>query len=519
MSIPAGRIVALSARVISGGGNDLETNGMVLTKSALLPTGNLAMIFSSADAVSELFGPEADETAFAQQYFTGVNNQQKAPESLVIGRRVAEAAAAWIRGGVLSADLAAFKAITDGSMVITVGGDEKTVSSLDLSSATSLSDVATKVAEAITGVTGSYDSNSNTFTFTTEATGAEATIGYASDAVSAAVGMAVVGEAKVSPLAEGTPIADMLGLTQASAAVLSQGADQMTEADNLNAICEVTRNWVGFTTLWETELAEAEALAAWADSTGDDYVYFDWTLDENVTSQLTQSDTKPALLEEQYNCTACIYGDWRDAAFALAVGASIAWTRTQGMKVWFAKTASGISPRVTSESVADALEAVRCNYTGEFATRNDRFDFFNQGTLTSDQYGYIDVLYGSIYLKNAIQVSCMEGFQRTNRTPYNARGTALIRAWVQDPINRCINNGVIDAGITLNESQRAQIMQEVGDDLADTACNDIQSKGYFVNISLPDAAGRATREAPYVTVYYAYAGSVQSLQCEVVSVI
>jgi hypothetical protein len=498
MSISASHIVALSSRVIAGGGNDLETNGLLLTKSALLPTGTPAMLFSTAEAVSELFGPESDEAAFAQQYFTGVTNAQAPVRTLVIGRRIDEDAAAWIRGGSFDADLAALKAVTDGALKITVDGSDKTATSVDLSEATSLSQVAEIVATAITGVTGSYDSNTNTFTFTSSTKGETSTIGYAS-----------AGD-------DGTDLSAMLGLTKETGAVLSQGAVAQTETQTMDTICEVTRNWVGFTTIWETELEEAKAFAAWTDATGDDYCYFDWSEDENQLNQLTQESTKAAQLMGLYNCTAFLYGDWRDAAFALAVGASIAWNRTQGMKTWFAKTASGITPRITNESAANALEAIRVNYTGDFATRNDQFTFFNRGTLASDLYGFIDVLYGSIYLRSAIQTSCMAGFQAINRSPYNARGEAFIRAWCQDPINRCLNNGVIDTGLELNESQRMQILNETG---SDDVLNDLYAKGYWIGVSLPDAAGRADREEPIVTVYYCYAGSIQRLDCEVTAVI
>ncbi|WP_410102056.1 DUF3383 family protein [Sutterella wadsworthensis] len=258
MSLPASRIVQVSPRVISGGAKDLETNGLLFTKSALLPADQLAMAFSSASAVSALFGPEAEETKFAQQYFTGVQNQQSTPKSLVIARRVDEAVAAWIRGGKLGVTLAKLKAVTDGALKITVDGVEKTAAAVDLSGATSLSAVAQTVATAITGVTGSYDSNTNSFTFTSSTTGADSTIGYASAGDS------------------GTDLSAMLGLTQAGGAVLSQGAAAMNEKANLDAVCEVTRNWVGFTTLWQGDLEEIEALAAWAD-VYDDFVYFPWS--------------------------------------------------------------------------------------------------------------------------------------------------------------------------------------------------------------------------------------------------
>lgn len=498
MSLPASRIVQVSPRVISGGAKDLETNGLLFTKSSLLPADQLAMAFSSASAVSALFGPEAEETQFAQQYFTGVQNQQTTPKSLVIARRVDEAVAAWIRGSELGVTLAKLKAVTDGSLKITVDGVEKTAAAVDLSGATSLSAVAQTVATAITGVTGSYDSNTNTFTFTSSTTGADSTIGYASAGDS------------------GTDLSAMLGLTQAGGAVLSQGSAAMTEKSNLDAVCEVTRNWVGFTTLWQANLEEIEALAAWAD-VYDDFVYFPWSSDEKLTNALTASSSPLAQIVDKYDVVAPLYSpDWRLAAMAMACGASIAWTRTQGMKTWFAKYASGIAPNVTDESAADALEANRINFVGKYATRNDNFQFFNRGTLSSDYYGFVDVLYGSIYLRSAIQQAAMNGFKANNRVPYNARGEALIRAWIQDPINRCITNGIIDSGMTLGESQKAQILQET--DSEDTI-NALSSKGYWVGINMGDASTRADRGAPTVTLYYCYAGAVQALQCEVVSVV
>ena len=517
MSLPASRVVQMTPRVLSGGANDLETNGLLLTKSGLIPASTPALAFSSASAVAAFFGPEAEETRFAQQYFMGVTNQQTAPRSLVIARRIADAAAAWVRGAGFKSSLAALKAITDGTLTLVISGNAVTGSGIDLSAATSLSDAASIIAKKIAGVTGSYDSNLNAFTFTTEAVGKDAMIGLpGSAAAGAEVGSAVVGDATVA--IEGTDLAPMLGLTLAQGAVLSQGADAMTPAQNLDAVCTVTQNWVGFTTLWEADLAEIRGYAAWAD-TYDDYVYFPWSSDAKLESTLTAESSPLAQITDDYDVVAPIYfQDWGLAAMALGCGASIAWTRPQGMKTWFAKSASGLSPNVTDEAVADALEGNRINFLGQYATRNDEFRFFNRGTLASSYYGFVDVLYGSIYLRSAIQTSCMAGFERSNRVPYNARGEALIRAWCQDPINRCLDSGVIDAGLELNESQQAQIMQELGDDGQD-AIQAIVSKGYWIGVDLPDAAGRANREAPNVTILYAYAGAVQTLQCAVTTVI
>lgn len=488
MSINANYLVSITPRVVSAGSADLETNGLVLTTNPLIPADAPALSFGTAEAVGNFFGPESPEAEFANQYFSGVNNQQKGISALWVARRVNAAAAAWVRG-VPSATLAELKAVTAGGFKITVNGTEVTVSALDLSAATSWSAMATAIATAIGNtVTGAYDSNLGAFIFTTVSTGDEASISFAS-----------------SP-ASGTDLSAMLGLTEASGAVLSSGSDALPAAQNMNLITHVTRNWVGFTTLYSADEAEAVALAAWADI-DDDYVYFDWTTDANVLTVSTQSTTKPVALAD-YNCVASIYGDQQEAAFFLAVGASIDWTREQGIKTWFAKATSGIHARITDDSEAAALDGIRCNYIGEFATRNAEFRLLNRGCLTGNYYGWLDSLYGAIWFKARIQRSIMDGFSANNRVPYNARGYALIEAWLMDPIIACKKNGIIDTGLALSQSQKAQIANEAGQDISDV----LYSQGYWYSIEDPDAAVRSERGSPVIGLWYTYAGSVQRIE-------
>lgn len=499
MSIKAGYLVAITPRTISAGASDLETNGMLLTKSALLPSGTPAMAFASADAVAAFFGDASDEAVFAQQYFTGLTNQQKAPTSLVIGRRIDEDAPAWIRGGAISADLVAFKKVTDGAMKITIDGAEKTATAVDLSSATSLSEVVQTIATALTGCTGSYDSTTNTFTFTSSTDGASSTVSYASAGDS------------------GTDLSAMLCMTQDAGAVLSQGVDAMTEAATLDAIRAVTANWAQFTTLWEvTEQDEAEAYAAWADI-DDDYVYVFWSSDRNMESTLTQDSTIAKALQDKYNCVFMIYSlDFSTAAFALAYPATIKWDATQGMKVIFGKSASGLSPMVTDEQVATALDDLGVSYVGQFATRNDEFIIANRGELTGSMYGFYDTLIGSIWLRSKLQTSIMNGFATVNRAPYNDVGYTMLKSWCQDPITQAKNAGVIDEGISLSESQKSQILQETGDS---EAAGDLQSKGYFLQVLDPGASVRAQRGSPVAALYYAYGGSIQKVELPVTAVL
>ena len=118
MSIPASHIVAVSSRVLSGGSADLETNGLLLTKSSLIPAQTPAVTFTTASDVAAMFGAESVEAQFAQQYFTGCENQQMSPLAVVIARRVDVAAPAWIRSASLTVDLADLKKVTDGKLTL-----------------------------------------------------------------------------------------------------------------------------------------------------------------------------------------------------------------------------------------------------------------------------------------------------------------------------------------------------------------------------------------------------------------
>lgn len=491
MSINSNYLVSITPRVIGAGSADLETNGLLLTNNALIPTSKPVVEFITAQSVANYFGAESKEADFANQYFSGVNNQQKSVQRLFVARRVSADCAAWIRSAPINVQLSELVKIEDGSLKITIGAETKTVSDLDLSTAKSLSEVATLLATAITGVTGVYNSDQKAIILTTTATGDTATIGYA--------------EATGS----GTDLSALLGLSEETGAVLSQGSKALTPAQNMNLITSVSRNWVGFTTLYETELEEAMELAKWADI-DDDYVYFDWDNDVKMTNQATQSQTKAYKLKENnFNCLVEVYGGAQETATFLAVGASIDWTANQGIKTWFAKSASGIKASVLSDEVAEALDDLRVNYVGAFATRNAEFDFINRGCLLSGIYEFIDVLYGMIWFKARIQRQIMDGFASINRAPYNALGFAFIEAWLLDPINEAKRNGVIDTGLELSNSQVQQLLTETANT---NIKQDLFSKGYWYLIESPSANVRTERGTPRLGLWFTYAGSIQRVE-------
>ena len=494
MSINANRLVSITPRVISGGSADLETNGLILTANTLIQGNVPAIEFNTVKEVGDFFGFSSAEYLAAEQYFIGVNNQSKAITTLWFGRILTTAGSGWLRAGK-TVTLDTLKAITNGAFGIKVDGNTKTLTGLDFSSATSFGDVATVITTGLTGAVCSYDSVQKKFVITSATTGATSIIDY--------------GTAPAS----GTDLTALLGLDASGGAVQSLGNDALTVAQNMDAITAVTRNFVGFTTLVKASDNDAVSYAAWADL-DDDYVYFYWSDDTTLLSKSTNQASVPVTLQA-YNTTACIYGSIYDAVFMLAVGASIKWNSSNALKTWFAKNASGLTAKVLSDTEAEALDSIRTSYIGQFATRNANFIMLNRGYLSGSYYGFIDVLYGAIWLRARLQRGLMDCFNSQGRVPYNSEGYNIVSCYMADAINEAVNNGVIDNDLTLSEGQKAQIMSEVGEDIT----IELATRGWWYRIDDPTPSDRADRQSPVMAMYYTYAGSIQKIDFPLTTVL
>jgi len=418
----------------------------------------------------------------------GYNNSFSKPRRLMFGRRVSAAVGAWLRGAKFNGTLAEVQAVTAGALTITINETEISISSVDLSAVTSFSGAAAVIETALdaelTGVTCTYSSLTGAFQINSPSTGATEEISFAS----------------------GT-LADLFNLTEDAGAVASQGSDALTQTQNMNAIKTQSQNWVTFTTLYTADDTEHLGLAAWASAQGIDYLYVGWTADARLLVQGSDNSIADKIIDAEYGATALVYDNVRVAAFVMACAASINWERYQGTINFAFKHIDGLAATVTDETTAALLDAKNVAYVGKFATRNDDFTFLYPAGMFG-KYGFIDAFINTIWLKNVMQVSVMNGLTNAGRVPYNERGYALIRAWLQDPVNRAKNNGVIDEGVTLSESQKAQIFNETGKDLT----TELWTQGYAILVEDAGAAVRVGRNSPNISVYYTYGGSVNRIE-------
>lgn len=486
MAIPARQIVDVTPRVINAGVPDLAMSGLLLTKNPLCIFPDMS--FSSATAVGAYFGYDSNEYKAALKYFMGYDNAFKRPDTLKFARRIDTAVAGELIGGS-AASLATLKAITAGTFEITVDGTKVTVTALNLSSVTTQSDVATALEAKISGTSVEYNSNLNAFIITSDTTGATSEVSVASE------------------ISTGTT-ATLLGLTASAGAVAQDGKSSMSEDANMTAVATADGNWVSFTTLYTADASEIEALSKWCNDQKVEYAYFPYTNADGDTVPSNPNNLPNTLKTADYEGTVLMFGTIDHAVAAMAIWASVDWNRYNGLPTMAFRSQNGLAASVTDETVAENLLSMNVNYYGRYASRVEDFTFFYNGKLTGGDFGFIDAYIGNIWLRNALQNAILNGLQQVARTPYTDAGYNQIRAWCLDPINRGLNNGVIQVGLNLSEAQKAQLYNEIGQDVSEQLYTD----GYFLLVADPGAQARVERETPVCGLWYTYGGAVQKVE-------
>lgn len=338
------------------------------------------------------------------------------------------------------------------------------------------------------GLTVTWSSLTKAWQIASPTTGAESTVSYAQ-----------------AP-ASGTDFASLLKFTEQTGAVLSPGLDAMSHSANMEAILDLTENFVCFTTVEQPTEADALALAQWASGKGVAYLYIYWDNDPKLLQPNNTATIAAALKEANVGATCGVWNDLAYAALIMGTAASIDWNRRNGTITFAFKSQDGLPANVVTGSAATNLTAQGMNFMGDYATRNDQFVFMYPGCMFGT-WDWIDTYLNAIWLNNALQVACMAGFEQTPRVPYNEKGYTLIRAWMQDPVNRALYSGVIDTGVTLSESQKAQLTREAGRDIS----GELFTDGYVIQVNDPAPAVRQQRDSPEASVWYTYGGSVHRL--------
>lgn len=487
MTIPASQLVDITSRVIGGGLSGLEFAGTILTKNAKLPV-NQAVAFYSQTAVGEYFGTGSDEYKLAGNYFIADSNASRKPKTLYYYRFAYEATAAFLRG-LEAPKLDTLKAITNGAFKITVNSTAITCSSLNFSSATSYSDVAsaiqTKLASGLASTTCTWDSQFKAFVITSPTTGATSTITFA--------------EAPAS----GTDISAVLGLTSGT---LSQGSAAKTLTECMSDCVNANSNFWSFMPLWDETSTEAWELAEWCNNQGVRFLYVMVDKSADATVSPNNAATLGKQLED-YIGICPVYNTKALGAMTMGIGAAIDVAQFEGRKTWAFKAQSGLGFTCDKETDAVNLLSNGYNFYGNYATASEQFKLYQNGQCTGNAK-WLDTYYGQVYIKDGLQRDWLNIMMNSNTIPYNENGYTRLRASALDTINSAKNAGFIRDGVVLSETQKATIQSQAGLDIS----TELENQGWYLQILDPTAEVRANRGTPVINFWYCDGGSIQFIQ-------
>lgn len=495
-AIPASQLVNVLPGVLAAGGNPLSLNAIVLTADASVPIDTV-QAFPDAESVADFFGGSSREATIAVIYFDGFDLSTTKPSTLYFAQYNAGAVAGYLRSGSFEGvTLTQLQAIS-GVLTITVDGVAHTTGSINLAGASSFANAATLIEAALTAVGAyldvTYDSQLNAFLFTSSTTGAASAVSFGSNTI--ATGLKV--------------------LVSSPGAITSPGAIAAVPSAFMADIVAALQNWATFMTVFEPITAVKLQFAAWVNSTHDRYAYIAWDSDASVLAGASPSSFGAQVAVLEYDGVVPVYDTTGDiAAFVCGAAASIDFEQTQGRISFAFKGQDGLAATVTDAvSYQNALSNAYNCYAA-FATANDRFVNYQPGSTPGD-WRWFDTYVNQIWLNNALQLAFMELLAQVNSIPYNQQGYNQLRAAALDPINAALNAGVIQPGVTLSNSQRAQINTAVG---APNAASVVQTQGFFLDIKDASPEQRGLRASPPMTLYYTDGGSVQQIELSSIEV-
>lgn len=493
MTIPASVIVSVNPGVIDSGGSPLSLNGMILSQNTLLPT-SAVQSFTSPGAVSSFFGASSDEYAIAQKYFLGTNNSTIKPGKIYFAPYVAADRAAWLQSGSFAGITLTELQDFTGVLIVTVDGVAFTSATINLSAASSFTNAATLITAGFTGSgkpTCAWNAVNSTFTLTSTTAGAASTITFATGSLST-----------------------NLKFTSATGAILSQGADEDTPETAMDNVISLTQNWVDFMTLFEPSIEDKENFAIWVNAQNQRYAYAAWDTDAQAIVNGSTTNFGYIVKSAEYDTVLPVYNTKELAVFCLAYAACIDFSRTNGRSTADFKSQSGFTPTVTDRQIRANLLENGYSLYGTFATDNDQFSFFDNGQV-SGKWLWFDAFLVQVRLNSQFQLALMTLLTSVTSIPYNESGYSLIRAAMQDPINEMLNFGGIRTGVVLSESQKAQVNQQAGRDVASI----IEQQGYYLQILDPGAQVRGNRGTPVINFWYTDGGAVQQITVASIDII
>lgn len=486
-TIPLNDDFNITPGVVSPAGTAVDANGLMLTDNELIPVGKVQSFYQEKE-VSALTGSESKEFLAAQQYFNGYENSSVIPGELLMYRVVDSA----VEGYLLSASLkgvalSTLKAIPAGTITLSVDGTSTTSTSIDLSSATSFSDIADKLETGIgdTKVSVEWLSVANRFIIRSATTGNNSEVSYASAGA----------------------LATALKLTQATAAIVSPGSAAVSMTDMMDSITNVNQNWIPFESLVTLNEDQNTELCAWTNAQNNRYafVYYETSAEATIANNPDCFHQK-VVVANGYEGVFPVYGSYLYGVMALAYSASINFARANGRVSFKFRGFSGLAPNVSDLATAKALKSNGYNFYGSYGLNKTLKQYASDGAI-SGKFLWLDSFIDQVWINANLVSAYAELFTDNQSYSFNANGYGAVQAATIDPAELAVTFGAIQRGVTLDASQIRRVNNTVGKDISAI----LYSQGWYLYIPTQTGAARIDRELQGVIFYWVDGQLIQSI--------
>lgn len=445
--------------------------GRLFTTNPLLPTSSY-IEFDTAAEVASYFGTASVEYARALFYFSWINKIGITPPLISFARWTDANQAPMIFGETLALTLNQLKLITAGSFSLTLGGVTNVISGLNFSGANSLAAVAALIEDGIQAKTGtmwtaatvSYNATSGGFDF---------------------VGGSQVVANVIVAAGPSNDIATSIGwfpqsVNGGTGAIWSDGNLAESITTTLTNSAQASDNFGTF--LFVPALTDDQNVEAGT-----------WTKSQNVKFEYACRVTSTTLAQTYCNpTTGLMLGlDGVSVIFSplsnqfieqasMMIKAATPYELPNSVQNYMYQIFSGITPSVTTDSVADELDAINVNYYGVTQTAGQLRAFFQDGVLqgSANAPRVMSNFANEQWLKDACGVALMNQLLILSRLPANDAGVGLVLATLQSVINRALSNGTISVQGVLSEAQKSYVTSITQDP---KAWYQVQSVGYWVD--------------------------------------
>ena len=164
---------------------------------------------------------------------------------------------------------------------------------------------------------------------------------------------------------------------------------------------------------------------------------------------------------------------------------------------------AALTPSVSTDPVANSLDANRVNYYGRTQTAGQFIDFYQRGVMMGLATDPVDMntYANEMWFKDAAGAAIMSLLLSLSRVSANSSGRGQLLAILQNVIEQATFNGTISIGKPFTTVQKLYIGQLTGDE---NAWQQVARIGYWLDCTLQSFVttdGRTEWKAVYTLIY------------------